>query len=170
MPNTLNSAELQLIFTASQASSNDLGNALFSPSLNKKLTFSNGVAAGQADIVFTDERSVNAASNDDIDLAGALTDAFGGVITSAEIVGIIITAASANGNALNVGGGLNPWITAWLATGDGIKVFPNGVFASFAYDANGLGTVTAATADILRVANPGGAACTYKIVILARTA
>jgi len=170
MAKILNSATLQLLFAASQASSNALGAALFNPTLNKKLDFSNGVAAGQADIVFTDERTVAGAANDDIDLAGVLSDAFGGVITAAEIVGIAIIADAANANALNVGGGTNPWITAWLATGDGIKVFPNGVFANFAYDANGLGTVTAATADILRVANPGGASCKYKIIILARTA
>lgn len=170
MTKTLNSAMLQMIFTASQTNSNALGGAIFAPALNKKLDFANGTASGQADIVFTDERTVNAASNDDIDLAGVLSDAFGGTITAAEVVGIVIVAAAANGNALSVGGGSNPWITAWLATGDGIKVFPNGVFCNFAYDAVGLGTVTAGTGDILRVANAGGAACTYKIVILARTA
>lgn len=58
----------------------------------------------------------------------------------------------------------------WLATGDGIKVFPGGVFCNVAPDANGLGTVTAGTADILRIANPGGAACDYTIGIVARTA
>lgn len=170
MANVINSAELSINFNVNQSGANDLGNPVFAPSLKKLLQFANGVASGQADIVWTDERTVAGSGNDDIDLAGVLTDAFGATITAAEMVGIIIVADSTNANALNVGAGSNPWFAMFMATGDGIKVFPNGVFVNFGSDASGLGAVVAGTGDILRVANPGGASCKYKIAILARTA
>lgn len=167
---TINAAELLVKFTANQSGSNDLGNPIFAPSLTALLQFTDGVTANKADIIFTDNRTVASASNDDLDLAGVLTNAFGAAITAVEIVGIMIKSAAANTTTLSVGGGTNPWITMWIATGDGIKVFPGGVFANFAPDANGLGTVTAGTGDILRIANGSGASASYDIVILARTA
>lgn len=166
----LNSAELLMKFTANVSGSNDLGNPLFVPELKAQLQFIGGTTADAADIVFTDTRTVASATNDDIDLAGVLTNAFGATITAAEIVGIMIKSARANTTVLSVGGGTNPWITMFLATGDGIKVFPGGVFVNFAPDASGLGAVTAGTGDILRIANASGAAATYDIVILARSA
>lgn len=170
MAAVLNSAVLQLLFSASQSVANDLGNALFQPSLNKKLEFSNGVGSGQADLLFTDERTVGISSNDDIDLAGVLSDVAGQTITAVEMVALAIVADSTNVNSLSVGGGSNPWISSWLATGDGIKVPPNGLFVIGGYDAAGLGAVVAATGDILRIANGAGTTSKYKIIILARTA
>lgn len=167
---TLNSAVLQLLFSAQQSGNNDLGNPIFAPSLNKKLEFATGTGAGQADLMFTDERTVGASSNDDIDLAGVLADAYGSTITAVEMVALVIVADSANGNSLSIGGGSNPWISSWIATGDGVKVPPNGMFVIAGYDASGLGAVVAATGDILRIANAGGASCKYKIIILARSA
>lgn len=166
----LNSAELLVKFSANVSGSNDLGNPIFAPELKALMQFSGGTVADTADIVFTDTRTVGSASNDDIDLAGVLTNAFGATITAVEIVGIIVKPARANTTVLTIGGGTNPWITMFLATGDGIKVFPGGVFVNFAPDASGLGTVTAGTGDILRIANAAGAAATYDIVILARSA
>lgn len=167
---TINSAELLVKFTANQSGSNDLGNPVFAPELKALLQFTDGTTANKFDIVFTDNRTVASASNDDIDLAGVLTTAFGSTITAAEIVGIIIKSAAANTTTLSVGGGTNPWITMWLATGDGIKVGPGGIFLNVAPDASGLGAVTAGTGDILRIANGSGASASYDIAILARTA
>lgn len=166
----LNSAELQVIFKANQTGSNDLGNPSFDPSLKKILQFASGVAANQADLIFTDTRTVNSASNDDIDLAGVLSSAFGATLTFAEIVGIIISSAAANTTTLTIGAGSNPWISMWIATGDGIIVGPGGIFINFAPNASGLGAVVASTGDILRVANGSGASATYDIVILGRSA
>lgn len=167
---TINAAELLVKFTANQSGSNDLGNPIFAPVLQKLLQFTDGTTANKADIIFTDNRSVASASNDDIDLAGVLTNAFGATITAVEIVGIIVVPAAANTTTLTLGAGTNPWITMFLATGDGIKIFPSGVFVNFAPDASGLGTVTAGTGDILRIANSAGATATYDIMILARSA
>lgn len=166
----LNTAQLIVKFTASQSGANDLGTPSFVPTLSKTLAYTNGTAADKADLLFMDERSVNSASNDDIDLAGVLADVYGSTITAAEIVGMIISSAAANTTTLTIGAGSNPWITWLAATGDGIKVPPGGVFCLFGKDATALGAVTAGTGDILRVANGSGAAATYEIAILGRSA
>lgn len=168
MPNL--QARVKLNFTATQVGDNDFGGPVLTPNVEKILDFANGTAANQADILFMDRRSISAASNDDLDLAGVLQSFVGTTITTVEVCGIIIAADSANAGVLNVGGGTNPWITMWLATGDGIKVGPGGVFMNVAPDANGLGAVTAGTGDILRVNNPSGSVATYEIIILGRTA
>lgn len=162
-------AELRVKFSAVKVGSNDLGNPEQRPSLEKILQFASGVASDQADIVFTDTRTVGISANDDLDLAGVLTDAFGAAITAVEMVGMIIINKSTT-QTLTIGAGSNPWITWLIATGDGIKIPPRGVFVLFAPDASGLGTVTAGTGDILRVANGAGFAADYDIALLARTA
>jgi hypothetical protein len=58
----------------------------------------------------------------------------------------------------------------WAATGDGIKVFPGGVFLNFSRDASGLGAVAGGASDVLRIANGSGASATYRIAVLARSA
>ncbi len=150
---------------------NDLGAPVYAPVLKKELQFSGGTTANKADMIWGDERTVASATNDDLDLAGVLTDAFGDTFTAAEIVGLAIVADSGNTTTLTIGvAGTNPWVALWAASGDGIKVQPGGVFVIMAPDASGLGAVGAGSADVLRVANGSGAAATYKILIIARTA
>jgi hypothetical protein len=166
----LKTAEINVTFAAYQTGPNAVSPQLFAPKLQKVLQFTVGVAANQADLVYAAERTITAAGNDDIDLAGVLADAFGSTITMAEVVALVIMSNSTNPAALVVGGGTNPWIAPWIATGDGVKVPIGGVFLLAGQDANGIGTVIAATGDILRVNNPGGSSATYQIGILARTA
>lgn len=164
----LNSAELLVKFTANQTGLNDQGNPVFAPELRKLLQFTNGTNADQADLLFTDTRTIAISTNDDIDLAGVLTSAFGAVITNAEIVGLVISNKSLT-QTLTVGAGANPWISWLIATGDGIKIPPRGVFVLFSPDAAGLGAVVAGTGDILRIANGAGATADYDLAILGRT-
>lgn len=170
MSAVVQSAFFQLLFGAQVLVANDLGNAMQQPSLNKKIEFLTGVAANQADLLFSDERTVGISTNDDIDLAGVLLDVSGAVITNAKIVGLAIVADAANTNTLSVGGGTNPWVTPWIATGDGAKIPPGGMMALVAPDLNGLGAVVAGSSDILRIANGSGSTSKYKIVILGRSA
>ena len=163
-------AELRVKFSAVKVGSGDLGNPEVRPTLDKLLQFASGVAADQADIVFADTRTVGISANDDIDLSGVLADAFGASIVSAEMVGIIIVNKSTT-QTLTIGvAGTFPWVTMWAASGDGIKVFPRGVFVNFAPDASGLGAVVGGASDLLRIANGGGATCDYDLILLARTA
>lgn len=137
--------------------------------------FTNGTGANQSDILFLDERTVGDGSDDDIDLAGVLTDAFGTTVAMAEMTGIVVAnrriSGTANTTDLTIGAGSNPFLGFVGGTTPTIgPIKPGGVFALFAGDAAGIGTVTATTADILRITNGAGAANTYQIMLLGRSA
>lgn len=169
-------SEIALRIRSNQTGSSDFGGPNFMPDFDAIIQLTNGTGANQADILFVDERTVAAASNDDLDLAGVLTSAFGAVIAAAEIVAIAIinkpkTSGSApNTTNLTIGGGTNP-IIGWLGgtTPTVGPIRPSGVFLLASPDAAGIAAVTAATGDILRIANSAGAAATYQVLILARS-
>lgn len=137
----------------------------------KILSLVDGTGANQYDLAYLAERTVNGASNDDIDVAGVLATALGATITAAEIVAVFIVNEkldnSANSTNLTIGGGSNPvpgFANALAALG------PGGIFLQASPGASGLATVTAGTGDIIRVANSSGAQAKYVIAILARSA
>lgn len=159
---------------ATQTGANDFGGS-FSPTMQVLLQTADGTGAGQADILFMDERTVASASNDDLDLAGVLTSAFGATITAAELVAVFVINARRSGAAnttnLTIGGGSNPVVGFLGGTTPTIgPIRPGGFVMIGCGDAAGIGAVTAGTGDILRIANSSGAAATYQIAILARTA
>ncbi len=168
---------LQATFTVKIAATHTGGNAFadkFSPLIEKVQKLTNGTTANKADLIYVDERTVTTGANDDIDLAGSLSDAFGSTIAAAEIVAIMIIngpiSGSANTTDLTLGAGANPFIGFLGATDTIGPIKPGGVFMLAAGDAAGIGSVTAGTGDIFRVANSSGASATYQIAIIARTA
>jgi hypothetical protein len=68
---------IRLGVAARQSSTLDLGSADANVTKNIAIALASGTAAGQADRVFSDTRTLAASANEDLDLAGALTDAFG---------------------------------------------------------------------------------------------
>lgn len=170
-------SEISLRIRSSQTGTSDFGGPNFMPEFEAIIQLVNGTAANQADILFVDERTVAASSNDDLDLAGVLTNAFGQVITAAEIVAIAVinkpkvATAAANTTNLTIGAGTNPIVGYLGGTTPTIgPLRPGGVVLIASPDAAGIAAVTAATGDILRIANSSGAAATYQIAILARSA
>lgn len=170
-------SEIALRINARQTGSNDFGGPDFHPQIEAILQLANGTLGNQADILFVDERTVASASNDDLDLAGALSNAFGAVITAAEIVAIVVinkpkaATAAANTTNLTIGGGTNPVVGYLGGTTPTVgPIRPGGVFLLASPDVAGIAQVTAATADILRIANSAGAAATYQVLVLARSA
>lgn len=173
---TINSASLKVEWIIQETGSNDFGEGgKFDATIRKILEFTDGTAADTADIVFFDERTVASASNDDIDLAGALSDAFGNTITFAEIVAVLVIngpiSGSANTTDLTIGNAGSPFVGFLGGTTPTVgPIGPAGVFFIAAPDAGGLGTVTGGSADELRIANSSGASATYQIAILGRSA
>jgi hypothetical protein len=130
------------------------------------IALTNGTGANQADLIFHDNRTIALSSSENLDLSGALTDPFGNVIAFAKIKAIIIRAAAANVNDVLVGGAAtNTFLGMFGDATDIIKVKPAGAFV---WVAPGTGaTVTAATGDILKVANSGaGTSVTYDVTII----
>lgn len=128
----------------------------------------NGTAAGQADRVFSDRRTLSASATEDLDLAGVLTDAFGNTVSFARIKAIKIKAAAGNTNQVVIGAaGSNQWGTLLNATGT-ISLNKGGVFEAACGETDSIGwAVTAGTGDLLKIANGGaGTSVTYDITIV----
>lgn len=134
-------------------------------------TLANGTAAGQADRIFSDTRTVNASTNDDLDLAGVLTDSFAATITFVKIKGLFIRSAAANAQNFTVGNATsNAWATLLNATGT-VTMRPGATLLLAAGSADATAyAVTAGTGDILRVANGAGSSITYDIIVIGTSA
>lgn len=136
--------------------------------LSKKLlvALTDGSGANQATNVFSDTRTLAASASESLDLAGALTNAFGAVISFAKIKALMIFASPANTNDVVVGGaGANAFATPFGAAANTVKVKPGGALILLAPDVNGY-AVTAGTGDILQVANgAAGSGVTYDVIL-----
>src|SRR3990172_6448394 len=105
----------------------DLSTSLDTIQRNKSYSFTDGAGADQADVVWSDERTLAASATEDLDLAGGLTDAFGTAITFARVKGIYIEADSTNTNNVFVGGAaLNAFATLFGDATDKIVLRPGG--------------------------------------------
>lgn len=136
--------------------------------LSHQINLANGSGAGQASKLWTDRRTLAASGTEDLDLAGtALTDPFGAAISFARIKGLLIRAAAGNTNNVVVGGAASNAFINWVSDAtDKIVVRPGGLLLLVAPDATGY-AVTAATGDLLTIANSGGTTgVTYDIALI----
>lgn len=137
-------------------------------------TLADGTGDSQADKLWHAQRSVAAATNDDLDLTALVTTLFGSNVTInfAKVKAILLLNTSTTaGHKLHVGGaGVG---TAFAAPFNGsatsvIEVGANGCL--FLCNHKSGWTVVPGTGDILRISNPNLAAVTYKIVIAGTSA
>jgi hypothetical protein len=161
-------ATLSVGVKAKQTGTADLGTPNILVDIAKELEFSPGTAAvGQANVLFSDTRTLAASASEDLDLAGVLADALGATIAAAEVVAIYFAAASGNTNDVQVTRPASNGVPLFIAAGDGLALGP-GDFVLLT-NRKGVG-VTAATADLIHVANSAGTTgVTYDVVILGRT-
>lgn len=135
---------------------------------SKTNSLADGVGSGQADKVFHDQRSLTTGANENLDLAGVLTDAFGQTMTFAKVKAILIRAADANTTELTFKSDGTNGVPMFAALGDGIKIPPGGTFLWTA--PQGGIVVTAATGDLVNMANAAGATAVYDIVVVGTSA
>lgn len=129
-----------------------------------------GTGANQADKVWADQRTIAASSNDDLDLAGTLTDAFGATVTFARVKMLLVKAADTNTNNVIVGGASSTFATWVTGTSPAVVVRPGGLLVLAASDATAY-AVTATSADTLRISNSGaGSTVSYDIVVIGASA
>lgn len=163
------SATIKAGIQASQTNVLDLGTATFPLSVLESLSLTDGTDAGEADRIFSDERTLAASATEDLDLSGSLTNAFG-TVTFARIKAVFVIANSGNTNNVNVSRPASNGVPLFLAAGDGLGVRPGGVFMWACTDATGV-AVTAGTGDLLTIANSSsGSAVTYRIIIIGASA
>lgn len=151
----------------------DTGSVKFPMDLSQSNDIANGTGNGQADLVFTDTRTLAASASETLDLAGVLADAFGATLTFVKIVAILVKAAPGNTNDVIVGGqgATNPFVGPFGANSHTIAVRPGGVFLIADPVGSGIGTVVAGTGDLLKIANgSSGTSVDYTIEIVGRSA
>ena len=178
MPNTFKS-QINIGFSISEAG----GSPVFGQSqqwqanLDFVQSFVNGTIAGAADLSYLAERTIAASSNDDIDLAGVLLTGLGQTITLAKLKTLFIlnrprdASEAANVSDLTIGGATNPFLGFLSGTAPKIgPIKPGGFLLLGAADLAGIGAVTAATADMLRVANGSGGTAKYVIGMIGSSA
>lgn len=162
-------ADLSLVVTGRHSGTLDLGTRALDFSLKNVMSWTSGTGSSQADMVFTDSRTLSASATEDLDLAGSLTDAFGTTMTFAKIKALIVKAAAANTNDVQITRPAANGVPLFLAVSDGIPVKPGG---SFIWCCPGTGiTVTAATGDLITFTNSAGStSVTYDVIILGTSA
>jgi len=127
--------------------------------------FANGVGASQANVIWSDRRTLAAATTEDLDFAGGgLVDAFGSAIAPAKLRAVFISSAAANVQDITLFGDVNsiPLLGTAATT---VTLQPGGVYLFTAPATAGV-AVTAATGDIIQVANGAGVSVTYDIVVV----
>lgn len=128
-----------------------------------------GVTSGNADMMWHDTRTLTASATEDLDFAGSLTNAFGVTQTFARIKAILVAAAAANTNNVNVIRPAANGVPLFLAASDGIPVLPGGMHLWVAPAAGVI--VTAGTGDLLTFTNSGaGTPVTYSIIVIGASA
>lgn len=155
-----------------QTSALDLGTANFPVSVRNAVSLASGTGAGQADLVFSDRRTLAASGTEDLDLAGSLIGAYGNTLTYARIKGLYVAASAANTNNVVIGNAAsNAWATLLNATGT-VTLRPGAALLAMAgpNDATGY-AVTAGTGDLLHVINSAsGSSVTYDVVVIGASA
>ena len=156
--------------TANQAGSNDLGTPKFSVNYSDSVSLSDGTGSGQADLLFTDERTIAASASEDLDLAAGLTDALGNTLTFATVKAIMIKASEDNTNDVTVSpAAANGFLGPFADPSDLVSIPPGGSLLVQAPVAGW--DVTADTGDLLTIANSSsGTGVTYDIIIVGASA
>lgn len=156
--------------SATHTSALDLATITDPLSYRQRIALASGTGADSGDLIFHDQRTIAASSNEDLDLAGSLSDAFGDTLTFVELRAVMIAADSGNTNNVELTYPGSNGCPLFLAAGDGIAVPPGGIFL-WACPADGKVTVTAGTGDLLNVANSSsGTSVTYDVVIIGTSA
>lgn len=162
-------AYVDLVVRGAYANAQDLGGTpTWSFSIDKGDSLSNGTGAvDTGDLFWTDTRTL-AATTENLDLAGGLTNAFGATLTFARIKGLLIHNKSTTaGHTLTVGGAASNAFVLFSDTTDKYPIGPNGLF--FIWEPSAAAkAVTASTGDILKIESSHS--FDYDIVILGASA
>ena len=137
-----------------------------------EMNYDEGIGYTQLDVIESDERTLAASSNEDIDLVGSLTDGVG-TQSPAKIVALLIVNYSTTQTLALCKAASNGWSGVASGTTDTIPI-PTAYNAArpgiyFVHMPRGV-AITAGTGDRINIANPSGASATYRILALGRSA
>lgn len=163
-------SEIYAQIKARQTAAPDLGQASADVGAGIALKLASGILAGQADRMWSDDRTLAASASENLDLSGVLSDVFGAVASFAKVKAIILVAAAGNAGDIVLGGAAsNGFVGPFGGAAHTVAIRPGGVV--LLADAGAGWAVTAGTGDLLKVANAaGGAAGSYKVIVLGTSA
>jgi hypothetical protein len=164
------SATIKLALALAQTASGDIESANSQANPAYAISYSDGAGAGQANVLFTDRRTIAASANESLDLSGALANLLGSAVF-ARVKAIVIKAADANpadGKLRVTRPASNGVAFANITAGDSIfpDIAPGGI--AIFVDPGATGTaVTAATGDLVNIANTSATAeAVYDIIVI----
>lgn len=160
--------EIKLTGTRQNVGDLETANVTLAKTITHALT--NGTSDKQADVIFSDTRTLTTGANETLNLAGSLVDsAFGSTLTFVNIKAIMIFSKLDANRVLTVGGAAsNGFATPFGASTDTIKINPGGSLVLIAPNTGY--AVTAGTGDLLKIANASGGSTTYDIIIIGTSA
>jgi hypothetical protein len=141
----------------------------YNATIDRNVIFSPGVATvNNADLLYRATRTLAASANEDLDLAGVLTNALGAQVNAAEVVAIVIEAANGNTNDVRYGPAASGGALLGFADATDRRAVAPGDFDVLTCRRGW--PVTATTADKLNVANgAAGTPVTYTITVIGRS-
>lgn len=162
------STDIDVKFYADLTKAVDLANPSQLLRYSARVQLGSGTGAGNADVLFNDTRTINASSNDDLDLVGSLVDPLGTTFSPARIKALMVKAAASNTNNVIVGAAAATQWAALLGTTGTVTLRPGAFFLAVAGVADATCYASAAgSTDLLRIANSGaGTSVTYDIAIV----
>ena len=128
-------------------------------------TLASGINKDEADTVFHDIRTLAKNAAENIDLNGGFNDPLGDSATLTKLKGLVIHNRSTTvGDNLLIGGGATNFKLFKDLTGR-YELGPDGIMSMWEPSLAGK-TVTAATADLLRVENQGTGSISYDLIVI----
>lgn len=150
----------------------DLGNRENNTAYKKLLSLLSGVGLNQADRMFHDQRTLAASGTEDLDVAagGGLLDVLGDALALVKVKAIIVHAAAANTNNVNLSRPAANGVPIFLAAGDAVAVRPGGL-AVLVWPDNTAIPVTGGTGDLITFTNSAaGTPVTYDVFVIGTSA
>jgi hypothetical protein len=163
--------QLRAAINATFTDDQDLSDPTAAVALSGLESLANGTTNVQADLVWSDTRTITASSSEVLDMGtgGGLLTPFGAAFAPAEVVAMLWLADEGNTNNVIVGNnGTEDFVGPFGAATHTLATKPGGW--KFFFDPAGW-TVTNNSADKIKVANSGaGTSVIYSMVIIARSA
>jgi hypothetical protein len=157
--------QINFSIIASLTNPADFGTTTFPLTYNKGFMLASGVGLNQADMIWSDQRTLGSGANEDIDLAGSLTSHISGTLTLARVKGLWIYASSANTVNLTVSRPASLGAALFSAAGDALVLKPGGAFFWLDPSAAGV-TITGGSTDLVVNILAGAASSVYDIVVI----
>jgi len=168
---TLNSCQIKGSVTSAYQRDQDLSSALETLAKSLTTTLSDGTGDNQANMVWSDQRTLADAANEELDLSGSLSDIFGNSVQFTDVKLILIANLSTEASLKIGGAAANGFATMFGDATDILVLQPKtsnqNSFVLLTCPNGGFG-VTAGTGDLLKLEHGGEGSTdlTYDIVLI----